>query len=149
VLASILIDAVDETLDAVPAEASVLMVGGPYTHADLHYEIAEVVILCGQARVREPATTPCALGHLTPLRPSLGERPLGDSVVDAREIVATQNHVRLRILIAASSARHDWPSSDSSKRLRRVVLASVVIDAIDETLEAMLAPTAAVMAGRS
>jgi len=34
------------------------------------------------------------------------------------------------------------------ERPRRVVLAPVVIDAVDETLEGMLAPASAVMAGR-
>ena len=41
-----------------------------------------------------------------------------------------------------------WGVLQRTERPRRVVLAPVVIDAVDETLEAMLAPASAVMAGR-
>jgi len=103
VLTPVAVDAVDETLDAVRAEALALMVAGSHAHTDLNCQIAQLVILCGQARVRESTTTPRALGHLALSRPTR-ECPFRDAVVDSGEVVATHKHVSLILILASRSS---------------------------------------------
>ena len=81
-LAPFVINAIDDALEAVPAQAPVLMVRQPEAYADLHHEIAKRVELCWQARVSESPPAQVALAYLAASRPS-GERTLGEAIVDA------------------------------------------------------------------
>ena len=85
-LAPVVIDAIDDALDAVAAQASVLMARQPEAHADLDHEVAKRVVLCRPARVSEPSSTQRVAGQVSWLR-ALRERDLGDPIVGAAEVV--------------------------------------------------------------
>jgi hypothetical protein len=89
---SVLVDAVDETLDAVFAQAPVLIAGRSEAHADVDHKVAERVELRRPARVREPASAEGALGELALSRPP-GERHFGNEIVDSTQIVSRRCHV--------------------------------------------------------
>src|SRR5262249_27588375 len=92
VLTPVPVDAVDETLDAVPAQAPVLMAGRSEAHADVDHEVAKRVELRRPARVREPPSAAGALGERALSRPP-GERHVGNEIVDSTEIVSRRCHV--------------------------------------------------------
>jgi hypothetical protein len=91
-LTSVLVDAVDEALDTVPAQAPVLMAGRSEAHTDVDHEVPERVELRRPARLREPASAEGALGELALSRPP-GERHFGNEIVDSIEIVIRRCHV--------------------------------------------------------
>lgn len=91
-LAPVLVDAVDETFDAVPAQAPMLMAGRSQAHANVDHNVAERIELRRPARVREPASAKGSLGELALSRPT-GERHFGNEIVDSTEIVSRRCHV--------------------------------------------------------
>jgi hypothetical protein len=90
-LAPVVINVRDDTLDAVPAQAPVLMIPRPEADADLDHEVAKSVEPGREARVSESSPAQGNLTDLTVSRPS-SERPLGKAIVDARKVAATRSH---------------------------------------------------------
>jgi hypothetical protein len=96
-LAPVVINAVDDALDAVPAQAPVVMARQPEAHTDLDHEVAKRVELGRQARVSESPPAQGILADHVVSRPS-GERPLNNVIVDACEIVAMRSHAGHRTI---------------------------------------------------
>jgi hypothetical protein len=110
-LAIVGIDAVDDTLDAVLAQATVVMAPGPYARTGIDQEVSERVELRWSAWVHKAAPAHPAwcgrfrtvsharigshavrlIGQVTQLC-STSECMLGDEVVDSREIVPPRRH---------------------------------------------------------
>jgi hypothetical protein len=96
-LARVVIDAIDVALDVVLAQAPAVMARQPKAHTDLHHEVAKRVELGRQARVSESPLAQGALAYRAVSRPSR-ERPFGEEIVDARDVVATASHAGHRTI---------------------------------------------------
>ena len=123
-LAPVLVDAVDETFDAVPAQALMLMAGRSQAYANVDQKVAERIELRRPARVREPASAKGSLGELALSRPT-GERHFGNEIVDSTEIVSRRCHL----------LHHYDPISVASCSSRLIAVAVLLINGLRERRE--------------